>query len=72
MNVMQIVILEKFSLLGEEWMAGQETYEFTAIALRQPTKIHSISKEKFSIIKTIIGIETMHQLKLSTQVRFIN
>ena len=47
--------LTKNCMLCDEWVVGEPRNLYTAIALKQPTSLFSLTSNKFSILRHIIG-----------------
>ena len=68
----QIVSLEKFALVGDEWLIGKDTFQYTSVALGQPTLVYSLEKGKFSSVKYLVGPEMMLLLRNTTIVAAVD
>lgn len=47
--------MDRFAIIGDEWLIGQEVYPYTAVVIKQPTTFYSIEKRYFESLRTLIG-----------------
>lgn len=56
MRVTQLLSLGKHSIVGDEWLLGEDKYRFSTVVLQQPTTLYMFEKKSFPALHAMLGV----------------
>lgn len=63
--------LEKHSIIGDEWLVGEDKYRFSTVVLQHPSTLYMFERKHFPALNAMLGVLGMEAWRAIIQVDLV-
>jgi hypothetical protein len=60
--------MERYSIIGDEWLLGQDKYLSSTVVLKHPTTLYAFSNRNFQSLSMLLGSQGIEAWQKAIQV----